>query len=77
MEQIEDVHLFWEVFKRRASQISNKNYKYLTIFNIKGNDYRLAVDIIFDRKEVYLKWFGAHAKYDKIPWKKTNLKGVE
>ncbi len=35
-------------------------------FPIRGNNYRLIVKLQFNRKEVYIKWFGTHADYDKI-----------
>lgn len=49
-----------------ADYIPNPNFKHLTIFNIKGNEYRLAVDIFFNTGLVFIKWFGKHSKYDKI-----------
>ena len=36
------------------------------VFNIKGNDYRLIVDIEFKLKIVFIAWFGTHLEYDKI-----------
>ena len=36
------------------------------VFNIKGNDYRLVVRILFDYKAIQIKWFGTHKEYDKI-----------
>ncbi len=35
------------------------------IFNIKGNSYRLLVGINYPGKQVFIKWFGTHAEYDK------------
>jgi mRNA interferase HigB len=45
-----------------ASIISSKR----VIFNIKGNDYRLIVDIEYKLKLVFIVWFGTHAEYNKI-----------
>lgn len=45
-----------------ASIISSKR----VVFNIKGNDYRLIVDIEYKLKLVFIVWFGTHAEYDKI-----------
>jgi mRNA interferase HigB len=45
-----------------ASIISSKR----VVFNIKGNDYRLIVDIEYKLKIVFVVWFGTHKKYDKI-----------
>jgi mRNA interferase HigB len=36
------------------------------VFNIKGNDYRLIVDIDYARRGVFVKWLGTHAEYDRI-----------
>ncbi len=36
------------------------------IFNIKGNDYRLVVRVLFDYKSIQVKWFGTHKEYDAI-----------
>lgn len=45
-----------------ASIISSKR----VVFNIKGNDYRLIVDIEYRLKIVFVVWFGTHAEYDRI-----------
>ena len=45
-----------------ASIISSKRI----VFNIKGNDYRLIVDIEYKLKIVFVVWFGTHKEYDKI-----------
>ncbi|MBN2348464.1 MAG: type II toxin-antitoxin system HigB family toxin [Bacteroidales bacterium] len=47
---------------RNASIISSKR----VVFNIKGNDYRLIVDIEYKLKIVFIVWFGTHEEYDKI-----------
>ena len=47
---------------RNASIISSKR----VVFNIKGNDYRLIVDIEYKLKIVFIVWFGTHSEYDKI-----------
>lgn len=39
-----------------------------TIFNIKGNQYRLIVKINYTARIVYFKLFLTHAEYDKINW---------
>lgn len=36
------------------------------VFNIKGNKFRLIVKIEYERKQIYICWFGSHAEYDKI-----------
>lgn len=41
----------------------------LTVFNIKGNRYRLIVDIIYSQQRIYIKYVLTHAEYDKDKWK--------
>jgi mRNA interferase HigB len=36
------------------------------VFNIKGNDYRLVAAIQYRAAAVAIRFFGAHADYDKI-----------
>jgi mRNA interferase HigB len=40
-----------------------------TVFNIKGNRYRLIVDIIYEHQRIYIKYVLTHAEYDKDKWK--------
>jgi mRNA interferase HigB len=40
-----------------------------TIFNIKGNKYRLIVSIDYERQLMYIKYVLTHAEYDKERWK--------
>jgi mRNA interferase HigB len=40
-----------------------------TVFNIKGNAYRLIVGIDYQDKTIYYKYFLTHAEYDKGKWK--------
>ncbi|MCF8235180.1 MAG: type II toxin-antitoxin system HigB family toxin [Bacteroidales bacterium] len=47
---------------RNASILSSKR----AVFNIKGNDYRLIVDIEYKLKIIFVVWFGTHEEYDKI-----------
>lgn len=44
-----------------ASIITSKR----VVFNIKGNDYRLIVDVEYKLKIVFVVWFGTHAEYNK------------
>lgn len=45
--------------------VGNNRY----VFNIKGNNYRLVVIIIFVSKKVYIRFIGTHKEYDKIDCK--------
>ena len=40
-----------------------------TVFNIKGNKYRLIVSIDYQGQLIYLKYVLTHAEYDKEKWK--------
>jgi mRNA interferase HigB len=42
----------------------------LAIFNIRGNNYRLIVRMVFQYKRIYIKEFLTHAEYDKGGWRK-------
>ncbi len=36
------------------------------VFRIKGNQYRLVVEIFYPGQQVFIKFIGAHAEYDRI-----------
>lgn len=40
-----------------------------TVFDIKGNNYRLIVSIDYKIQTIYYKYFLTHAEYDKEDWK--------
>ena len=44
-----------------------------TILNIKGNQYRLILDIDYEEQVAYFKYFLTHADYDKEKWKNDPL----
>jgi len=37
----------------------------IVIFNVKGNSYRLEVQIAYKTQKVIVKWAGTHAEYSK------------
>ena len=41
----------------------------LTVFNIKGNKYRLITYIDYRSKKVFIRNFMTHSEYDKNQWK--------
>ena len=52
---------------KNAGIISSKR----VVFNIKGNEYRLIVDIEYKLRVVFIVWFGTHNEYDKIDAKEV------
>jgi mRNA interferase HigB len=40
-----------------------------TVFNIKGNRYRLIVDVLYPSQRIYIKYVLTHAEYSKDDWK--------
>lgn len=36
------------------------------VFNIKGNDYRLIVLILFRKGKIFIRFVGTHKEYDKV-----------
>jgi mRNA interferase HigB len=41
-----------------------------TVFNIKGNHYRLIVSIDYEARVIYVKYILTHAEYLKDAWKR-------
>ena len=48
----------------KAEAVSN-----FTVFNLKGNRYRLIVSIDYQKQLIYVKYVLTHAEYDKEKWK--------
>ncbi|MBG8556070.1 mRNA interferase HigB [Hymenobacter psychrotolerans DSM 18569] len=46
-----------------ARYVGNNRY----VFNILGNRFRLIVRIFFPAYQVYVRFVGTHAEYDRIP----------
>ena len=57
-------HNFADIRKtfNSVDYVGNKHY----VFNIKGNDYRLVVVVLFTPQHVYIRFIGTHTEYDKI-----------
>ncbi|WP_017315573.1 type II toxin-antitoxin system HigB family toxin [Mastigocladopsis repens] len=53
----------------RKVYLTAEAVSHFTIFNIKGNAYRLIVGIDYETQTVYHKYFLTHAEYDKEDWK--------
>lgn len=41
-----------------------------TVFNIKGNDYRLITEINYKSQMIFIRYVLTHAEYDEDKWKK-------
>ena len=59
-QNLEDVRKIY----RDAEAVGN-----FTVFNIKGNEYRLIVGIDYEEQTIFYKYFLTHAEYDKNKWK--------
>ena len=59
-KNLADVRLFYPSADRVGS---------FTVFNIKGNNYRLITSIIYSAQRIYIKYVLTHAQYDKDKWK--------
>ncbi len=38
----------------------------LVVFDILGGNYRLITSVNYNRRWIFIKWFGTHAEYDKL-----------
>jgi len=45
-----------------ADYVTNSRY----VFNLKGNNYRLIVVVVFFAGELNIRFAGTHSEYDKI-----------
>jgi mRNA interferase HigB len=71
-----DALLLWHKIAIKAEWKSHNDMKQVfpsasivgnyVVFNIKGNHYRLVVDINYERKSIYVLYIGTHAEYDKV-----------
>ncbi|MBE9159626.1 type II toxin-antitoxin system HigB family toxin [Nodosilinea sp. LEGE 06152] len=59
-ENLEDIRQIY----RDAEAVGN-----FTVFNIKGNKYRLIVGIDYGSQTIFYKYLLTHADYDKDKWK--------
>lgn len=51
-----------------VDSVGNRRY----VFNVKGNDFRLIVIILFKPKTIYIRFVGTHQDYDRI----TDIKNI-
>ena len=64
-------HSFADIKKtfNSVDYVGNQHY----VFNIKGNDFRLVVVIKFTPQNVFIRFIGTHAEYDRI----ENIENIE
>ncbi len=61
----------WQNFSELREKIGGADVAgKFTIFNIKGNKYRLIVDIQYQKQLIYVKYVLTHDEYDKDEWKR-------
>ncbi|MCC0179799.1 type II toxin-antitoxin system HigB family toxin [Waterburya agarophytonicola K14] len=53
----------------RIADRDTEAVKNFTVFNIRGNKYRLILDIDYIEQVAYFKYFLTHSEYDKEKWK--------
>jgi mRNA interferase HigB len=56
---------------RSADAVKVDSGRVVTVFNIRGNNYRLLTAISYPAQVVNVLQFLTHAEYDKEKWKKT------
>jgi mRNA interferase HigB len=52
-----------------ADAVTVGSERMVTVFNISGNNYRLAVAIHYNTQKVFIRDFLTHAEYSKQSWK--------
>ena len=58
---------------RSASILKNRR----VVFNIKGNDYRLIVSVVYRFGAIYIKFIGTHKQYDAIDVETIDVETIE
>ena len=57
---------------KTADSAGVKSGSTVTIFDVKGNKYRLIVAIHYDAQRIYVRDFMTHAEYNNQQWKKRH-----
>ena len=52
-----------------ADQVAVKNRRTVTVFNVRGNRYRLIAALHYNRKKLYIRAVLTHTEYDTETWK--------
>jgi mRNA interferase HigB len=56
---------------RSADAVQVQSRRIITVFNVRGNNYRLLTAVNYPSGVVNVLQFLTHAEYDKEKWKKT------
>ena len=54
---------------RSADGVTVASGKVVTVFNVRGNKYRMLTAIHYNHERVFMMRFMTHAEYDKNAWK--------
>jgi mRNA interferase HigB len=57
---------------KKTDAIKAESGSIVTIFNVKGNNYRLIVAIHFNTQRIYVRDFMTHEEYNSQRWKKRH-----
>jgi mRNA-degrading endonuclease HigB of HigAB toxin-antitoxin module len=71
MDKVEaESGLLWraQICEQNLSDCESREHR-LTLFNVKGNDYRLITVIRYQAQRVYTLYVLTHSEYDKEKWK--------
>jgi mRNA interferase HigB len=64
-QRIDDVRMDYPT----ADGVKLKSQIVITVFNVRGNEYRLLTNVNYDRQAVLVLELLTHAQYDKDQWK--------
>jgi mRNA interferase HigB len=58
--------------RKDADPVTVNSGRTVTVFNVRGDYYRLIVHIHYDRQRIFIRDFLTHKEYTKGTWKETN-----
>jgi mRNA interferase HigB len=61
--QWQNLNEIQDTYSNSAEAVGN-----FTVFNIRGNNYRLVVDVVYASQTIFIKNILTHADYDKNHW---------
>lgn len=54
---------------RHADQVTLRNGKTVTVFDVGGNDYRVIAQVWYEKQTMMIRFVLTHREYDKGTWK--------